>query len=204
MLRAALMSGSRPGLRLTATLPRMDQSDGQPGFVIDTDGACEENPGGPGGWGFQVRQDGQVITEDCGGTAAPTTSNRMELMAAIMALESVPAPASITLRSDSRYVTGNARQLRKWKRNGWKTSARNGHQPVKNRQLWERLDRAISRHHRVEWEHVRGHAGDPGNERADELAALGLEKAVFDSPESRAGSAFTWLGDLRGPQAPAS
>jgi ribonuclease HI len=170
----------------------MDQPDGQPGLVIYTDGACESNPGGPGGWGFLILEDGRLVREECGGTALPTTSNRMELLAVIMALESLPAPTAVTVRSDSRYVVSNAKlHLRKWKRNGWKTSAKNGHQPVKNQDLWQRLDQAAGPH-RVEWQHVRGHAGEPGNEGADELATRGMENAVLESPESRAGSSFTW------------
>lgn len=169
----------------------MNQPEGRPGLVIYTDGACQSNPGGPGGWGFLILEDGHLVREECGGTASPTTSNRMELLAVIMALESLPAPTAVTVRSDSRYLVSNAKlHLRKWKRNGWKTSAKNGYAPVKNQDLWERLDQAAGT--RVEWQHVRGHAGEPGNERADELARRGMENAILESPESRAGSAFTW------------
>jgi ribonuclease HI len=115
----------------------------------------------------------------------------MELLAVILALENVSAPTAVTVRSDSWYVVSNAKlHLRKWRRNGWKTSAKNGHQPVRNQDLWERLDQAAGT--RVEWQHVRGHTGEPGNERAHELATRGMENAIFESPESRAGSAFTW------------
>lgn len=171
----------------------MDQSDGRSALVIYTDGACKSNPDGPGGWGFHIVQDGNVIDEKYGELAQPTTSNRAKLWAAIKALESLSCPTTAMLFSDSRYVVNNAKlYLRRWKRNGWKTSAKNGQQPVKNQDLWKRLDQAAGPH-RVDWRLVRGHAGEPGNERAHELATLGMGNAVFNSPESRAGSAFTWI-----------
>jgi len=111
----------------------------------------------------------------CGGEATPTTNNRMELMAPIRALESLSRPASVVLYTDSTYVRdGITRWMPKWKSNGWQTSAR---QPVKNVDLWQRLDAAVSRHE-VRWLWVKGHAGHPENERADRLAAQGLREAL--------------------------
>jgi ribonuclease HI len=113
--------------------------------------------------------------ELCGGEAGDTTNNRMELMAAIQALEALTRSSAVRLHTDSSYVrNGITRWLRGWKHNGWKTADK---QPVKNTDLWQRLDTATSRHE-IEWLWVKGHAGNPGNERADELANKGLEKAV--------------------------
>jgi ribonuclease HI len=140
---------------------------------IYTDGACSGNPG-PGGWGAVLRY-GAREKDLCGGEAAPTTNNRMELMAPIRALESLTRPASVVLYTDSTYVRdGITRWMPKWKSNGWQTSAR---QPVKNVDLWQRLDAAVSRHE-VRWLWVKGHAGHPENERADRLAAQGLREAL--------------------------
>lgn len=139
---------------------------------IYTDGACSGNPG-PGGWGAVLRY-GEHQKELRGGEASGTTNNRMELTAAIMALESLTRPASIRLHTDSTYVrNGIMSWMHAWKRNGWLTSQR---QPVKNSDLWQRLDTAVARHD-VEWLWVKGHAGDPGNERADALANLGMTDA---------------------------
>ena len=136
--------------------------------VIYTDGACSGNPG-PGGWGALVERDG--AREALSGGEALTTNNRMELMAAIEALAAVPAGSKVVLYTDSQYVKGGITGwIHGWKRNGWKTSAR---KPVKNEDLWRRLDEAIGRH-TVEWRWVKGHAGHPGNERADELARQGM------------------------------
>ncbi len=133
-----------------------------------TDGACSGNPG-PGGWGAILRWRGQE-RELHGGEPA-TTNNRMELMAAIMALETLKRPMTVDLYTDSQYVRqGITEWLRKWKRNGWKTADK---KPVKNAELWTRLDEAASRH-QVNWHWVKGHAGHPENERADELARLGI------------------------------
>jgi ribonuclease HI len=141
--------------------------------VIHTDGACVPNPG-PGGWGAVLRY-GDAVKEIRGGEATPTTNNRMELMAAIQALEGLTRPAQVTLHTDSAYVKNGIQSwLAKWKRNGWLTA---GRQPVKNADLWQRLEAAIGRHE-VEWLWVKGHAGDPGNERADQLAGQGLREAV--------------------------
>lgn len=139
---------------------------------IYTDGACSGNPG-PGGWGVVLRY-GRHKRELSGGDPGPTTNNRMELTAAIAALETLTRPSVVRLHTDSSYVrNGITSWLAGWKRNGWRTS---GGQPVKNSDLWQRLDAAASRH-TVEWRWVRGHAGDAGNERADALANIGMEQA---------------------------
>jgi ribonuclease HI len=139
---------------------------------IYTDGACSGNPG-PGGWGVLLRY-GSTEKELYGGEAAETTNNRMELMAAIRALESLTRPVQVRLHTDSTYVrNGITKWLLNWKRNGWRTADK---QPVKNADLWQRLELAIERHE-VEWLWVKGHAGDPGNERADALANRGMTEA---------------------------
>ncbi|MGY6534506.1 MAG: ribonuclease HI [Pararhodobacter sp.] len=138
-----------------------------------TDGACSGNPG-PGGWGVLMRacEGAQVIRErELSGGEALTTNNRMELMAAIMALEALTRPSAITITTDSAYVKdGITGWLHGWKRNGWRTAAR---KPVKNADLWQRLDEAQARHD-VTWQWVKGHAGHAENERADELARAGM------------------------------
>jgi ribonuclease HI len=140
---------------------------------IYTDGACSGNPG-PGGWGALL-QYGTVEKEICGGEAAPTTNNRMELMAPIQALEQLTRPATVRLYTDSTYVrSGITSWLPRWQANGWVTSAKT---PVKNADLWQRLHGAAARH-RVEWHWVKGHAGHPQNERADRLAVMGMKQAV--------------------------
>jgi ribonuclease HI len=139
---------------------------------IYTDGACSGNPG-PGGWGALLRY-GDVEKEIYGAEAQRTTNNRMELTAAIRALESLTRPAQVRLHTDSVYLrSGITGWLHAWKRNGWLTADR---KPVKNADLWQRLDTAAGRH-RVEWLWVKGHNGDPGNERADGLANRGLAEA---------------------------
>lgn len=139
-----------------------------------TDGACSGNPG-PGGWGVLMRamQDGRVAKErELKGGEADTTNNRMELLAAINALEALARASTITVVTDSQYVkNGVTTWIHGWKRNGWKTSAK---KPVKNAELWQRLDDAQARHN-VTWEWVKGHAGHPENERADELAREGMK-----------------------------
>ena len=139
-----------------------------------TDGACSGNPG-PGGWGALLiaRDGGKLIKErELSGGEAETTNNRMELTAAIAALEALDRPARITVVTDSTYVRdGVSSWIHGWKRNGWKTSAK---KPVKNADLWQRLDAAADRHE-VRWEWVKGHAGHPENERADALARQGME-----------------------------
>ena len=131
---------------------------------IYTDGACSGNPG-PGGWGAILRYNG--TERELSGGAADTTNNRMELMAAIRALEALSRPSRVRLHTDSTYVKdGITSWINRWKANGWKTAAR---KPVKNVDLWQRLEAARAGHE-VEWRWVKGHAGDPGNERADALA----------------------------------
>ena len=131
---------------------------------IFTDGACSGNPG-PGGWGAVLRY-GETEKELSGGESA-TTNNRMELMAAIMGLESLRRPCAVTLSTDSTYVKdGITRWINGWKKNGWKTADK---KPVKNVDLWQRLEAAVAPH-QIQWEWVRGHSGHPENERADQLA----------------------------------
>jgi ribonuclease HI len=138
-------------------------------IVIHTDGACSGNPG-PGGWGAIIRK-GEKITEMKGGEVS-TTNNRMELFAAISALESLPDGTPAELHTDSEYLRNGITQwLPKWKENGWRTSDK---KPVKNIDLWQRLEAAAHRHH-VEWHWVRGHFGHDENERADELAREGMK-----------------------------
>ena len=138
-----------------------------------TDGACSGNPG-PGGWGLLLvaTEGGAVVRErELSGGEAVTTNNRMELLAAITALETLSRPSRITIVTDSSYVRdGVTRWIHGWKRNGWKTAAK---KPVKNEDLWRRLDTAAARHD-VTWEWVKGHAGHPENERADALARAGM------------------------------
>jgi ribonuclease HI len=139
--------------------------------VVDifSDGACKGNPG-IGGWGVLLRAKGKE-RELCGGEAH-TTNNRMELMAAIAALETLTRPCKVRLHTDSKYVLqGITEWLPGWKQRGWKTASK---QPVKNDDLWRRLDDAVTRHH-IEWVGVKGHAGHEGNERADALANRGIE-----------------------------
>ena len=132
---------------------------------IATDGACKGNPG-PGGWGALLRF-GDREKEMSGGES-PTTNNRMELMAAIRALEALKRPCRVKLSTDSRYVMdGLTKWIHGWRRNGWKTADR---KPVKNADLWQEL-LAASAPHRIEWIWVKGHAGHPDNERADKLAS---------------------------------
>jgi ribonuclease HI len=138
-----------------------------------TDGACSGNPG-PGGWGtILIARDGdaEVKKRELNGGAALTTNNQMELMAAISALEALERPSALTVVTDSVYVKdGITMWIFGWKKNGWKTAA---NKPVKNEELWKRLDAATVRHD-VTWEWVKGHVGHPENERADELARAGM------------------------------
>jgi ribonuclease HI len=136
---------------------------------IYADGACKGNPG-PGGWGAILRY-GNEEKEIFGGEGQ-TTNNRMELTAVIRALEALKKPSLVEVYTDSQYVQkGISEWLRDWKRRGWKTADK---KPVKNKELWEELDR-LQAQHRVSWHWVRGHAGHPENERADQLANLGVE-----------------------------
>jgi ribonuclease HI len=129
-----------------------------------TDGACRGNPG-PGGWGVLLRSGGRE--RELNGAEAQTTNNRMELTAAIRALEALRRPCVVDIYTDSQYVRGGITEwMAGWKRNGWRTASR---QPVKNQDLWEALDAAVARH-TVRWHWVKGHSGHPENDRADALA----------------------------------
>lgn len=137
---------------------------------IWTDGACLGNPG-PGGWGALLRWNGHE--RELSGGEAETTNNRMELMAAIRGLESLKRSCRVVLTTDSQYVRkGITEWMSNWKKNGWKTSAK---KPVKNAELWQRLDKARERHE-VQWDWVKGHSGHPENERADELASAAARR----------------------------
>ena len=137
---------------------------------IFTDGACKGNPG-PGGWGAILRAKGKE--RELYGGERNTTNNRMELMAAISALEALSRPCKVALTTDSQYVRqGITQWIHNWKRRGWKTAAK---APVKNVDLWQRLDAACAPH-QLEWHWVRGHTGHPENERADRLANRGIEE----------------------------
>ena len=137
--------------------------------IIYTDGACRGNPG-PGGWGAILNYKGKI--KELYGAEKHTTNNRMELMAAIKALESLTRPCSVQLNSDSIYVLkGITDWMPNWKKRGWKTAAKT---PVKNEDLWRRLD-AVMTKHKVEWKWVKGHSGDAANERADALANLAID-----------------------------
>ncbi|MGI9291335.1 MAG: ribonuclease HI [Gammaproteobacteria bacterium] len=137
--------------------------------VIYTDGACRGNPG-PGGWGVWLKY-GDHERELCGGEPE-TTNNRMELLAAIRALESLKRSCDVTLFTDSEYVRkGMTEWIEQWKQRGWKTAAK---KPVKNADLWQELDELVN-NHRIDWRWVKGHSGDPGNEKADELANRGID-----------------------------
>ncbi len=137
---------------------------------IFTDGACRGNPG-PGGWGVLLRHSGREKTLH--GGEGVTTNNRMEMMAAIMGLESLKRPCKVVLTTDSQYVLkGVTEWLANWKRRGWKTADK---KPVKNEDLWRRLDAAVARH-QVEWQWVRGHTGHEENERVDALANRGIDE----------------------------
>ncbi|MEL6688661.1 MAG: ribonuclease HI [Pseudomonadota bacterium] len=143
----------------------------KPDIQIWTDGACSGNPG-PGGWGaLLIAGDNR---KELHGGDPDTTNNRMELMAAIEALNALKLPSQVTLYTDSTYVKdGLTKWIHGWKRNGWKTAAK---KPVKNKDLWQALEAACERHE-IKWVWVKGHAGDEGNEKADELARLGAEEA---------------------------
>jgi ribonuclease HI len=137
---------------------------------IFTDGACSGNPG-PGGWGAILRYNGHE--KELQGGANPTTNNRMEMMAAIAALEALTRPSQVRLFTDSQYLRdGITRWLAQWKARGWKTADK---KPVKNIDLWQRIEAAIE-HHDIEWHWVRGHAGHPENERADALARAAVDE----------------------------
>jgi ribonuclease HI len=140
-----------------------------PSVEIFTDGACSGNPG-PGGWGAILRSGAHE--KELKGGEERTTNNRMELMAAITALEALKKPSHVDLHTDSEYVkNGITAWIHNWKRNGWRTADK---KPVKNAELWQRLEQALE-HHEVKWHWVKGHAGHPENERADELAREGMK-----------------------------
>jgi ribonuclease HI len=145
-----------------------DELSGDKLVEIFTDGACKGNPG-PGGWGVLMRY-GEVEKELCGGEAN-TTNNRMEMLAVISGLEALKKSTKVRVVLDSQYVQkGMNEWIHGWKARGWKTAAK---QPVKNVDLWQRLDLAVARHE-VQWQWVKGHAGHEGNERADQLANKGI------------------------------
>jgi len=139
---------------------------------VYTDGACRGNPG-PGGWGVLLRFGG--TEKELYGAETETTNNRMELMAAIQALENLKRDCKVSLTTDSQYVRkGITEWIANWKKRGWKTASK---QPVKNKDLWQRLDKAATQH-QVEWHWVRGHTGHPENERADQLANKGIDELL--------------------------
>ena len=144
-----------------------------PELFAYTDGACSGNPG-PGGWGaLLIAREGDKVlkSRELSGGEAATTNNRLELLAAITALETLERATKVTIVTDSVYVKdGITKWIHGWKARGWKTAAK---KPVKNEELWQRLDAAAARHD-VTWEWVKGHAGHPENERADELARAGM------------------------------
>lgn len=148
-------------------------------YIIYTDGACRGNPG-PGGWGAIVAIDGGLT--EMQGAERQTTNNRMELLAAIEALDATPEGSTVVLYTDSNYVKGGITEwMRNWKRNGWKTAAK---KPVKNQDLWERLDDSAARH-TIDWRWVKGHSGDPGNERADALANEAIDAMLSGASPDR-------------------
>lgn len=151
----------------------------EPHVIVHTDGGCSPNPG-PGGWGailtFRDKE------KELKGGEPYSTNNRMELMAAISALEALTRPCLVDIHTDSQYLrNGIMSWIKQWKRNGWRTSDK---KPVKNIDLWQRLEAAMARH-RVRWHWVRGHAGHVLNERADKLARMGLEEARSRTGKSR-------------------
>ncbi len=140
----------------------------KPDVIIYTDGACSGNPG-PGGWGALLEYGG--ARKELFGGEAQTTNNRMELLAAIEALDALKKPCNVTLYTDSAYVkNGITSWIHNWRRNNWRTASK---KPVKNADLWQRLDEAHQRHD-MNWQWIKGHAGHEGNERADELARRGI------------------------------
>ncbi|MDY6010171.1 MAG: ribonuclease HI [Duodenibacillus sp.] len=150
----------------------------EPLLEIWTDGACKNNPG-PGGWGVLMRYG--TRTKEMSGGANPTTNNQMELTAVIEAFKAIRRPCPVRLHLDSSYVKNGITQwIHSWKKKGWKTADKS---PVKNVELWQELDRLVSGYEApIEWCWVKGHAGDPGNERADALANEGVDKILKRAP----------------------
>lgn len=169
-LPSALHKGTSSRQAIPAFKERMNVNH----VEIHTDGACKGNPG-PGGWGALMRS-GENVREIFGGEL-DTTNNRMELTAVIEALLALKRPCKVTLYLDSEYVRkGITEWIHGWKAKGWRTAAK---QPVKNADLWQKLDAlVVNSGHLIDWRWVKGHAGDPGNERADALANKGVEKAL--------------------------
>jgi len=150
------------------------------GLVIHTDGACRGNPG-PGGWGALLDWKGTV--KELSGSEAETTNNRMELTAVIMGLSALKRPTQAMVQTDSQYVIkGITEWLPAWKARGWRTADR---KPVKNQDLWEKLDQ-LAGQHTLTWQWVKGHSGDPGNERVDELANLAIDAMLAEAKRSKA------------------
>jgi ribonuclease HI len=167
----------RPGLRSHPDSP------GHAGKIVEifTDGACSPNPG-PGGWGAVLKY-GRHRREIYGGEPA-TTNNRMEIMAAIRGLESLTRPSQVHVYTDSQYLRrGVTEWLPQWRHNGWQTKEK---KPVKNADLWKQLD-SVARGHQVQWFWLKGHAGHPENERADELACRGAEEAAAQAVDNEWG-----------------
>ncbi|MDP8246424.1 MAG: ribonuclease HI [Candidatus Hinthialibacter antarcticus] len=140
-----------------------------------TDGACSGNPG-PGGWAYVMRHIKTGKEKEASGGAEDTTNNRMELSAVIEGLATLTRPTSVRVVTDSTYVMkGVTEWMKNWKRNGWRRKTRGGFEPVKNDELWKRLDE-LCQAHQVTWEHVKGHSGHPENERCDVLAVEAYQK----------------------------
>ncbi len=153
----------------------MPETDCPSSVELYTDGACRGNPG-PGGWGASLRFNGH--RKDLYGSEAKTTNNRMELMAVIEGLNALSRNCDVRIYTDSKYVLdGITKWMANWKKNGWKTAAK---KPVKNVELWKSLDAALQ-NHQVEWQWVKGHSGDEGNECADELANKGIDEMLDSS-----------------------
>ena len=162
----------------TERLGAADRPPNEDAVAIYTDGACSGNPG-PGGWGAVLRWRGHA--RELSGFEPATTNNRMELLAAINALETLKRPMPVLLYTDSNYLRqGITTWLPAWKSRGWRTADK---KPVKNQDLWQRLEQTLARHE-VEWRWVRGHSGDPDNERADELARAAISAARADGQAS--------------------
>lgn len=168
-------------------------------FIIHTDGSCPANPG-PGGWGAVIFRPKTGKMFEISGGHHDTTNSRMEMEAVVQALNYLTDPASVVVYTDSQYVQkGISEWIGKWKKNGWQTSQG---EPVKNRDLWKRLDRARNRHIRVVFQWVKGHAGDEGNERADYLAGSAVplrSSATKSSARSKNSSRNTAFSGARPP-----